>query len=203
MRKKFNLTPAQLDSIKEITSIGMSHAMTSLSKMINRPVMLVIPKVELTNFGSMNSFPSADKKELFVGVYSRILGKITGQLLILFEKKRAFTLIDILMNRNHGTTKVFSEIEQSCIMEIGSILTAGCLNALAEFLKMTLIPSIPHFVFDYGENISRNILQELSSDYTFVINSEFKTKEDEINGKFLLFPDEDSLTTIWETFKIK
>lgn len=199
MRKKFNLTPAQLDSIKEITSIGMSHAMTSLSKMINMPVMLVIPKVELTNSAEFN----ADKKELFVGVYSRILGKITGQLLILFEKKRAFTLIDILMNRNHGTTKVFSEIEQSCIMEIGSILTAGCLNALAEFLKMTLIPSIPHFVFDYGENISRNILQELSSDYAFVINSEFKTKEDEINGKFLLFPDEDSLTTIWETFKIK
>lgn len=204
MKNPILLTDIQKDALKEMASIGVSHAATALSKMINKKVLIDVPKV--------NMFPIAKladelgpSNELIVGIYFKVIGKVSGKVLLSFKKESALILADILMKKRIGETKILSEIEQSALKELGAIATSVCLNALAELLGMTLLPSIPHFTFDYSKSIVNSLFDEIgmSYEYLLVVDSVFKESNNKILGKFLLFPDEQAFEVIFKALKLK
>jgi chemotaxis protein CheC len=204
MKNPLELTEIQRDALREIASIGISHSATALSKLINKKVMIDVPKV---NILPINKLPDviASSNELIVGIYFKILGKASGKVLLSFKKESALLLADILMKKPIGETKILTEMEQSALKELGAISTAVCLNALAEFLGMTLLPSIPHFMFDYSDSIVKSLFEEVKSDseYLVVVDSVFKESNNKILGRFLIFPNEHSFEAIWRALKIK
>jgi chemotaxis protein CheC len=193
---KINLTELQKDALKEIASIGVSHAATSLSKILNEKVMIVVPEVSVL---PLKHFPEVLGKNLIIGIYFRILAEASGRALISFEKESAFNLIDVILKREIGTTKVLTEYDQSALNETITIFIASALNALADFLGMTFMPSVPHFTFDYPEVIVEKVFQDIPKkvEYIVSIESEFRTEKTKIQGKAFIFPDENALKVIW------
>jgi chemotaxis protein CheC len=109
------------------------------------------------------------------------------------------------MKKKTGETKILSEIEQSALKELGAISTAVCLNALTELLSMTLIPSVPHFRYDYAKSIVGELFDEVKAESRFVVvvDSEFKESDSKVLGKFFIFPDEHAFEVIWKTLNLK
>ena len=204
MKSPLELTALQRDSLREIVSIGVSHAATALSKMINRKVLIDVPNVNILSINKLSDV-LAPSKELIVGIYFKVIGKASGKALLSFKKESALILADVLMKKPVGHTKILSEMEQSALKELGAISTSVCLNALADLLNMTLLPSIPHFMFDYAQSIVKSLFDEVKSDseYLVVVDSEFKESNNTILGRFLIFPDEPAFESIFKALKLK
>lgn len=198
------LTEIQRDALKEIASIGVSHAATALSKMINKKVLIDVPQVNILPVSEIAK-EIDPSEELMVGIYFRVIGKVSGKVLLTFNKESALLLSDVLLRKKTGETHILGELEQSALKELGAISTAVCLNAVAELLGMTLLPSIPHFSYDHSSEIARSLFDEVKTDYKYllVVDSVFKESNNHILGKFFLFPDQEAFNAIFNALKLK
>ena len=192
-----DLSAMQLDALREIGNVGAGNSATALSQIINRKIEMNVPEVAIV---PLNEVPDlvGGADAMVAGVFLRVYGKAPGSVLFFLPKDSAFYLVDTLMGREHGSTDNLDFMDESALMEIGNILAGAYLNALAHFTKLTLLPSIPALAIDMAGAILSVVLVQLGQmgDHALVIETEFLSEDDGINGQFFLVPDPGSLETI-------
>ena len=197
MVDEFDLTPIQMDALREIGNIGAGNSATALSQIINKRIDMNVPKVALVPIESVPDLVGGPDT-IVVGIFLRVYGKAPGNILFLMPKKSAFYLVDTLMGREHGTTKKLDFMDESALMEIGNILSGAYLNAFFNFTHISMLPSIPAMAMDMAGAILNIVLVQLGQmgDQAMVIETEFLAEDDGINGHFFLVPDPGSLGTL-------
>ncbi|MOA27114.1 CheY-P phosphatase CheC [compost metagenome] len=93
----------------------------------------------------------------------------------------------------------FSEMEWSALSEIGNILAGSYLSSLADFTKLTMIPTVPALALDMaGAILSYGLLQfgEMG-DSALLIDTTFIEGNHEVEGQFFLIPDPESFSKIF------
>ena len=194
---EFNLTPVQLDALKEIGNVGAGNSATALSQIINRRIDMNVPTVDMVPLEAVPDLVGGPDA-IVVGIFMRVYGKAPSNILFLLPQQSAFYLVDQLMGRQHGETKTLDFMDESALMEIGNILTGAYLNAFFTFTKLTMLPSIPALAMDMAGAILNVVLVQLGQmgDQALVIETEFLSEDDGISGQFFLVPDPGSLETI-------
>ncbi|MBR1396783.1 MAG: chemotaxis protein CheC [Selenomonadaceae bacterium] len=194
MIDELNLSPIQLDALREIGNVGAGNSATALSQIINKRIDRNVPKVALVPIETVPDLVGGPDT-IVVGVFLRVYGKAPGNILFLLPQKSAFYLVDTLMGREHGTTKKLDFMDESALMEIGNILSGAYLNAFFNFTHISMLPSIPALAMDMAGAILNVILVQLGQmgDQALVIETEFLAEDDGINGHFFLVPDPGSL----------
>ena len=184
------LTPTQMDALREIGNVGAGNSATALSQIINHRIDMNVPEVSIDLVGG----PEA----MVVGVFLRVYGQAPGNILFLLPAESAFYLVDMLMGKKRGETQNLDFLDESALMEIGNILAGAYLNALFNLTKLSLLPSIPALAMDMAGAILNVVLIQLGQmgDHALVIETEFTTDEEGIKGHFFLVPDPGSLDTI-------
>ena len=194
MNDEYDLTPIQLDALREIGNVGAGNSASALSQIINKRIDMNVPKVALVPIEAVPDLVGGPDT-IVVGVFLRIYGKAPGNVLFLLPQKSAFYLVDTLMGREHGTTKSLDFMDESALMEIGNILSGAYLNAFFSFTHISMLPSIPALAMDMAGAILNIILVQLGQmgDQAMVIETEFLAEDDGISGHFFLVPDPGSL----------
>ncbi len=194
MIDELNLSPIQLDALREIGNVGAGNSATALSQIINKRIDMNVPKVALVPIETVPDLVGGPDT-IVVGVFLRVYGRAPGNILFLLPQKSAFYLVDTLMGREHGTTKKLDFMDESALMEIGNILSGAYLNAFFNFTHISMLPSIPALAMDMAGAILNVILVQLGQmgDQALVIETEFLAEDDGINGHFFLVPDPGSL----------
>lgn len=194
MNDEYDLTPIQLDALREIGNVGAGNSASALSQIINKRIDMNVPKVALVPIESVPDLVGGPDT-IVVGVFLRIYGKAPGNVLFLLPQKSAFYLVDTLMGREKGTTKSLDFMDESALMEIGNILSGAYLNAFFSFTHISMLPSIPALAMDMAGAILNIILVQLGQmgDQAMVIETEFLAEDDGISGHFFLVPDPGSL----------
>jgi chemotaxis protein CheC len=189
------LTPLQLDALKEVGNIGSGNAAVALSAMVDKKVMLSVPRASLLPLVKVSELVGGAEAPV-AGVYLHISGDASGSMLLLLEEKSAYQLAKIMVTGDRG--EELSVIEQSALQETGSILAGSYLNALSQLTGLLLRPSVPGFALDMAGAIIDFILVEISQseDYVLVIEAEFVVADHRIRGHLILFPDLGSLDII-------
>ncbi|MBR5913637.1 MAG: chemotaxis protein CheC [Selenomonadaceae bacterium] len=197
MIDEFDLTPIQMDALREIGNVGAGNSATALSQIINKRIDMNVPKVALVPIESVPDLVGGPDT-IVVGVFLRVYGKAPGNILFLMPQKSAFYLVDTLMGREHGTTQKLDFMDESALMEIGNILSGAYLNAFFNFTHISMLPSIPALAMDMAGAILNIVLVQLGQmgDQAMVIETEFLAEDDGINGHFFLVPDPGSLGTL-------
>lgn len=156
-----NLTHEQLDALKEIGNIGGGNAATALSQLLGKRVSVNVPQVRLLPLNELSGSEFLIKpEELSIAVSLRILGKLKGGMLVLFPHRSALLMIDILMQREVGSTELFTVLDESVLSESSHILCCSYLNAVGEFLGLyQLIPSITQTAVDRVDRLSRVLIK--------------------------------------------
>ena len=193
----FKLSAVQLDALREIGNVGAGNSATALSQIINRKIDMNVPEVSIVPLGDVPDLVGGPDA-MVVGVFLRVYGEAPGNILFLLPRDSAFYLVDTLMGKSHGDTHGLDFMDESALMEIGNILAGAYLNALFNFTKLSLLPSIPALAVDMAGAILSVVLVQLGQmgDHALVIETEFLAEGDDIKGHFFLVPDPGSLETI-------
>lgn len=197
MTDELNLTANQLDALREIGNVGAGNSATALSQVINRRIDMNVPKVALVPLSSVPDLVGGPEA-VVVGIFLRVYGRAPSNILFLLPQQSAFYLVDTLMGKPHGSTTKLDFMDESALMEIGNILSGAYLNAFFTFTNITMLPSIPALAMDMAGAILNVVLAQLGQmgDQALVIETEFLSEDDGINGQFFLVPDPGSLHTI-------
>ena len=198
------LTPVQLDALKEIGNVGAGNAATALSQIINKRIDMNVPKVSILPLGDVPDIVGGPDT-MVAGVYLRVFGQAPGSILFLMPINSAFDLVNMLMGHEKTQDHTFTAMDESALMEIGNILASAYLNSLSYFTKLTILPSIPALAMDMAAALLSIVLIQLGQmgDHALVIETVFKTDDDGINGHFFLIPDPGSLTSILVAIGVK
>ena len=197
MIDEFDLTPAQLDAMREIGNIGAGNSATALSQIVNKKIDMNVPRVSVIPIEDVPDLVGGPDA-IIVAVFLRVYGKAPSNILFLMPKENAFYLADDLLGKPHGTTQELDEMSVSAIKEVGNILSGSYLNAFSHFTNISMLPSIPSLAIDMAGAILNIVLVQLGQmgDRAMVIETKFLAEDDSINGHFFLVPDPGSLGTI-------
>lgn len=198
------LTDTQIDAFKEVGNIGAGHAATALSQLIKKKIMITVPEVKVIKISEVEGL-IGDSNSLVAGIIMNVLGDVTAKILLLLTRESALSLVDMLLQKPKGTTKVLSEVGNSAIKETGNILSGAYMNALNEFLGVMLLPSVPNLVFDITSAILASLAEgfESMSSHILCVETQFgEPNEKVINGYMLLIPDVASVKVLLNAIKV-
>ncbi|MCR1933695.1 chemotaxis protein CheC [Clostridium tepidum] len=194
-----NMTPLQLDALKEVSNIGTGNAATALSQLLGRKIDMNVPNINIVPFEEVMAEIGDEK--VAVGVLVRVLGDTPGNILFVFEKSTALDLVHRLTGMKE---EELSDMGNSVMCEIGNIISASYMNAIAKFTNLTITPSVPAVSYDMLGAILSTTFIEAGQYNENVLDIETVFKEDgsEISGHFYYIPMPGSLEKILNTLGV-
>ncbi|PJI09815.1 MULTISPECIES: chemotaxis protein CheC [Clostridium] len=188
------LTPMQLDAIKEVVNIGSGNAATALSQLLNKKIDMTVPDVNIVPFNTL--FSNVGEEEVAVGVVVRVLGDTPGNILFVFEKETAIEIVETLTGSKE---EELNDMCASVLCEIGNIISSSYMNAIAKFTNLVITPSVPAFTYDMlGAILSTSFIEAGQCDDN-VLDLEtvfLQDKTRNISGHFYYIPMPGSLEKI-------
>jgi len=131
------LTEMEKDVLKEISNMGAGNASTLLSKKIGKEIKLSIPDYELMSFDQFEKYVAVPEG-VAICAFAKLKGEVLGSVMLVFDRKSAFELADLLQKRKMGTTQWLSEKDQLKLKQVGHLVLRCYLNAISRFLNYEL-----------------------------------------------------------------
>jgi chemotaxis protein CheC len=190
------------DALQELGNIGAGNAATALSQMVGRPITMSVPKVILLPIEKVLDNVE-DKEALVAGIYLEVFGDIPSKILLTFPHRNLVHLTDLLLGQAETFSVAVNEIKLSALKELGTILSGAYLNALAKFLDLRLIPSVPALAIDLVGSVLQTIVVELSvaNQFALLLQTEIIETETKITGNFYLIPEIGALDKLVDAIK--
>ncbi len=156
MTSLLQLTADEKDQLAELLNIGVSHAGTTLSKLVGQRTTISVPMSSLKTSVSAAHF--IDKpQDIALAVLLRISGGLDGYVFLLFPRDTAIHLLQVLSGKKVGDLRALDAFDRSVFQEVGNVLTGGMLQGLEKFLHCSLEHSVPNVVVDMGGAIFNSL----------------------------------------------
>lgn len=197
------LADFQMDVLKEVGNIGAGHAATALSKLLDKPVDMLVPKVRVVAFEEIaDSVGGAE--EVVIAIFLRVEGETPGNLFFIMTMESAKKLLRSLVGIMATHDENYTEMELSALCEIGNILAGSYLSSLADFTQLAMSPTVPSIAIDMaGAILSFGLLQfGQMGDHALLIDTKFLDGNEEVKGHFFLIPDPESFDKIFKALGV-
>ncbi len=194
-----NLADFQMDVLKEVGNIGAGNAATALSKLLDKPVDMQVPKVNLLPFEEITDIVGGSE-QVVIAIFLRVVGDAPGNMFFVIQPTSAKRLLERIAGLELDSDQdSFSEMEFSALHEIGNILAGSYLSSLADFTKLSLQPTVPSLAVDMAGAILSFGLIEYGAmgDHALLIDTKFLEGHDEVEGHFFLIPDPESFNKMF------
>jgi len=189
----------ELDVMKEISSIGTSHAATALSKLLQKEIRITIPEVSVLGYEE-----AVERigyiEELVVATLVRMSNEIKGLMLFIFKLDLANAVLYKLIGKRYQSFEELDEMAYSALEEIGNIIICSYVNAFTKLVGVEIDLSVPSSTI----NMLGGILTVPIAEYGYVtdklmyINAEFIMDGVRLADGLLMLPDIESLNSILE-----
>jgi chemotaxis protein CheC len=191
-----DLSEMQIEAMKEVGNIGAGHAATALSDMLNEPVAIGTPSVEILPFSQLASRVSR-KGHPVSAVHMHVHGEAPCQIVVLFEKEQAISFVSIFTGAGGD---VADEIVESTIKEVGNIIGGAYLTALTSLTGITLIASVPTLSTGTAEDAFLALMDVPADQDVFYVQTGFEKDRPVISGEFILIPEPASIGPLLSVF---
>ncbi|GGE46343.1 CheY-P phosphatase CheC [Pullulanibacillus camelliae] len=187
------LTAQHLDLIKEVANIGAGHAATSLSQILNQPINMSVPSVDIASFSELLMTEEAESP--VAAVYLKVNGGISGHLFIMFALEEVEYLIQPLIQADAFNIDMLltESLYSSGFAEIGNILAGSYVSALSDFSGVNSFVSPPEVCVDMKNVILTEGLIDLSlyEDDAMIIHTALYNERSQktIKSAFTFLPD--------------
>jgi chemotaxis protein CheC len=188
----------QMDVLKEVGNIGAGHAATALSKLLDKQVDMMVPKVRMVPFEEIAESVGGIE-QVVVAIFLRIEGETPGNMFFILTQESAKRLLKKIVGIEVEEEESYTEMELSALNEIGNILAGSYLTSLADFTNLNMQPTVPSLAIDMaGAILTYGLLQygEMG-DHALLIDTAFLEGKDEVEGHFFLIPDPESFDRIF------
>lgn len=201
---KLKLTELQKDTLREVGTIGAGHAATALSQLVDRKILIDVPRLEIIPIEQMPEFMGGPEK-LAAAVRIRVLGNITGTILYIIPRDDALLIVDMLKGEKAGKTKTIGDLEKVLLKQTGNLLAVAYLNALTRLTDLAVLPSQPSFAFDMIGAILGSVIvdESLKIEQAVVIDTDFIEVSRKIKGRLIFLPSREALNALLSLHKEK
>ena len=189
----------ELDVMKEISSIGTSHAATSLSKLLQKEVRISIPEVSVLSYEETVD-RMGNIEELVAATLVQMSNEVNGLMLFVFKLDMANVVLEKLIGRKYESFEEMDELDYSALEEVGNIIICSYVNAFAQLVDVGIDLSVPSSTV----NMLGGVLTVPMAEYGYVtdklmyINAEFIMDGEKLSDGLLMLPDIESLNRILE-----
>ena len=199
-----DLSSMHLDVLKEIGNIGSGNAATSLAEMLNIMVDITVPNVKLLEFNDAVEFLGGPEN-IVIGMLVRLSGDISGMMLYIIQEAFAANLSKSILGKDSFSIMELDEMDSSLISEVGNIMSASYVNAIASLSGMFIDTSVPSLCVDMAGAILSVPAIEFSQigDKVLFIDDSFVMGDNEVRSNMILVPELDSLNKLFGTLGIQ
>ena len=189
-----DLTSMELDTLKEIGSIGTGNAATSLSGLIGMPVRIMQPEVRIMGYNEAIEWIGGPE-EITAGVLVRLSGQISGIMLAVQQLEFVKLVMESMLDERIEDYEQVREMERSALTEVGNIMISTFINALSGLAGIDIDLTVPGFTVDMQGAIMAVPMAAYGgqSNYIMTIGGDFICNGKNIPCRLLLSPDIRSL----------
>lgn len=191
------LSDLQLDALREVGGIGAGHAATALSQLVDRPINLEVPRIEIVRLSDVPHMFGGPER-LVGAVYSRMLGDIGGGILFMSDSSAALALVDLMHGREPGTTVSVGHEEEALLRHVASILISAYLAAISRMAGIDVLPSDASMAFDMAGALLEAVIAEVGVTATeaVLVRTSFLDEWAAVDAALFFVPDSNSLSVI-------
>ena len=189
----------ELDVMKEISSIGTSHAATALSKLLQKEIRISIPSVSILGYEeTVERLGSIE--ELVAATLVRMKRDVNGLMLFIFKMDLANAVLEKLIGKTYESFEEMDEMDYSAMEEVGNIIICSYVNAFAQLAGVEIDLSVPSSTVNMLGGIITVPVAEYGyyTDKLMYINAEFIVDGRVLSDGLLMIPDIESLNHILE-----
>ena len=193
--KGFNeLNGLELDTLREIGSIGTGNAANALSSMLGCKVTIEMPEVKIMGYNEAIDWIGGPET-VTAGVLARLEGEINGIILSIQHMEFINLVLQHMMGNGVEDYQQLDELGISALLEVGNIMISAFANAMAGLTDMKIRLTVPALAVDMQGAIIAVPMAEFGgqSDYIMTIGANFICNGRKVPCRILLSPDVRSL----------
>jgi chemotaxis protein CheC len=181
-------TDMQLDALRELANIGSGTAGTALSSLLGRPVDISVPKAAALELADAVE-AAGDPEDVVWAVAVPVDGDLDATALLLVGEVDAASICGML------GVDAESEDGRSALQEIGNILVASYIGALATMAGFELDLRPPSSARDMLAAVVATVLASASDghDLAIMLDSELEVEGEACALSFMLLPTPDGV----------
>ena len=192
------LSSLELDTLREIGSMGTGNAATALSQMLKREVRITLPEVRIMGYNEAIEWIGGPE-EITAGVLVKLSGQINGIMLSVQQLEFVNLVLDSALKKKINDYSELKELERSALVEVGNIMISTFINALSGLADMDVKLTVPAFTVDMQGAILAVPMAEYGgqSDYIMTIGGNFVCDNKQVPCRLLMSPDLRSLNALF------
>ena len=195
MIKTFDeLSSLEIDTLREIGSIGTGNAATALSTLLKREVRITLPEVRIMGYNEAIDWIGGPEA-VTAGVLVGMGGQMSGVMLSVQQLEFINLVLDAMLGVQISDYGELDEMHQSTLIEVGNILISTFINALSGLSGIAVNLTVPAFAVDMQGAILAVPMAMYggTSDYLMTIGGNFVCGGKQVPCHLLLSPDVRSL----------
>ena len=188
------LSSLEIDTLREIGSIGTGNAATALSQMLGKEVRITMPEVRIMGYNEAIEWIGGPEA-VTAGVLVKMSGDVGGIMLSVQKLELINFILETMLDQGIQGYEELQELQQSALIEVGNIMISAFVTALSGLAGININLTVPAFAVDMQGAILTVPMAEYGgmSDYLMTIGGNFVCNGQEIPSHLLLSPDLRSL----------
>ena len=188
------LTNMEIDTLREIGSIGTGNAATAMSTMLGREVRITLPEVRIMGYNEAIEWIGGPET-VTAGVLVRMSGQLNGIMLAVQQLDFVNLVLESMTGSTIESYERLDDLRKSALVEVGNIAISTFINALSGLSGVSVELTVPAFAVDMQGAILAVPMAEYGgmSDYLMTIGGNFVCDNKAVPCRLLLSPDIRSL----------
>ena len=188
------LSSLELDTLREIGSIGTGNAATALSTLLNKEVRITLPEVRFMGYNEAIEWMGGPEA-VTAGVLVGMSNQMSGIMLAVQQLDFINLVLGSMLDDHINDYSEMDELRQSTLIEVGNIMISTFINALSGLAEMSISLTVPAFAVDMQGAILSVPMAEYggTSDYIMMIAGHFICEGKQVPCHLILSPDLRSL----------
>ncbi len=188
------LSALEIDTLREVGSIGTGNAATALSSMLNREIRITYPEVRIMGYNEAIEWIGGPEV-ITARVLVRISGQMNGIMLSVQPLEFVNLVLGTMLDDRLDDYTQLTDLGSSALVEIGNIMISTFINALSGLADINVELTVPSFTVDMQGAILAVPMAEFGgqTDYLMTIGANFVADGHEVPCRLLLSPDIRSL----------
>jgi chemotaxis protein histidine kinase CheA/chemotaxis protein CheY-P-specific phosphatase CheC len=145
------------EAIEEIHAQGAISASISMSQLMHRDIRVSFPETKVVPIGELAGYFGGQETAIG-GIYVPLKNELNGGILLVLPADHLYQLCDVLYGRDAGITKTIADQDISGLLEMGNILSASFINAIADRTGMRVSLEVPEIRIDMCQSVIDSVI---------------------------------------------
>lgn len=197
--KEKEISFIEKDILKEVGNVCVGNAMSALEQVLGRKIEIALPLLQIVDISELPKQLGGNPEDVVVGLHAKIFGGAKGNALLVFLKRDAFTVLDLLIGVPGESPSSLTELAISALKELGNIIVSAYLSALGNFVNISAFPSTVTFTSGAIDSLVQLAFfgfDKKEEMKLILIEAQLKESQRHLSGRFFIIFESNTIKTI-------